>query len=163
METLRQFVRSLLQPAADFFSGFDLPEPITHWGHPLMMAIVIFVMGTFTGWVGWRIRLSDDPAVANENRSAHRKLAPWLFLFLAAGYSGGVLSLIMQGQEIFASPHFWTGSVVIALLASNGLISATKFGGNQAALRTTHAYLGTIALAIMVIHAIFGVTLGLAF
>lgn len=33
-----------------------------------------------------------------------------------------VLSLIMQGQPIFSSRHFWTGSTVIGLLGLNGLI-----------------------------------------
>ena len=67
----------------------------------------------------------------------------------------------MQEQYIFESSHFWTGSVVLALLAANGFISLTKFSGNRSAFRTTHAYLGSIALCIMFIHAVLGLRLGL--
>ncbi len=155
-------IRQYLEPIADIFRNLGVPEPIVHWGHPLMMAIVIFAMGSFVGFTGWRRRVVTDEAVALESGSNHRKMAPFMFLFMALGYTGGVLSLVMQEQEIFESSHFWTGSVVLALLAANGFISLTKFGGNQAALRTTHAYLGSIALCIMFVHAVLGLRLGLA-
>lgn len=119
-------------------------------------------MGTFVAWAGWRGRTAEDKEVALESKSNHRRLAPWLFTFIALGYTGGLLSLVMQGQPILESPHFWTGSAVVGLLATNGLISATKFGGGQAALRTTHAYLGTAAIALMFIHAFLGLKLGLS-
>ncbi len=121
------------------------------------------LLGSFVGLTGWRRRVVTDEAVALESGSNHRKMAPFMFLFMALGYTGGVLlSLVMQEQEIFESPHFWTGSVVLVLLATNGLISLTKFGGNQAVLRTTHPYLGSIALCIMLAHAVLGLRLGLA-
>lgn len=152
----------LLEPIAEQFRRLGIPEPITHWGHPLMMAIVVFVMGSFVGFVGWRGRAATDPETASKSRSDHRKLAPWMFLFLALGYTGGVLSLVMQHQPILESPHFWTGSVVLALLTINGVISLSGFGGNQAVLRTTHAYVGSIALCVLFLHAILGLKLGLA-
>ena len=68
----------------------------------------------------------------------------------------------MQGETIFSSIHFWTGSTVIGLLGLNGLISVTGFGGNKASLRTAHAYLGSFALLVMFVHAIFGLKLGLS-
>ena len=69
----------------------------------------------------------------------------------------------MQNQPILESPHFWTGGAAIALLGSNAMISLTKFGGNKAALRTTHAYLGSIALGVLLLHTIFGLQLGVSF
>ncbi len=155
-------LRAFLQPIADWFAGFGTPEPIVHWGHPLMMGIVIFVMGTFTAWAGWQGRLGEDVEKKAEMRTMHKRLALWMFTFITLGYTGGLLSLVMQGQPILESPHFWTGTVVIGLLATNGAISATKFGGGQPALRTAHAYLGTVALAVMFIHAFLGLRLGLA-
>ncbi|AFZ43067.1 hypothetical protein PCC7418_0852 [Halothece sp. PCC 7418] len=152
----------LLEPIAQFFRSLNLPEPITHWGHPAMMGVVIFVMGTFVGITGWKGRLVQDQGVALENKSNHRKLAPWMFTFMALGYTGGVLSLVMQEKPILESPHFLTGTVVLGLLAVNGLISLTGFGGDNKQLRTAHAILGSIALAIMVIHALLGLQLGLA-
>jgi hypothetical protein len=159
---MKETIRELLQPIADFFANFGTPEPIVHWGHPLMMAIVVFAMGSFVGITGWRSRVATAPEVKQENKGNHRQLAPWLLLFITLGYSGGVLSLIMQGQPIFSSPHFWTGSTVIGLLGLNGLISITGFAGNKDSLRTTHAYLGSLALMILLVHAILGLKLGLS-
>jgi len=101
----------ILELIAAWFRSLGVPEPIVHWGHPAMMGIVIFVMGSFVGFAGWRGRLAEDKEVASKSRSDHRKLAPWMFLFMALGYTGGVLSLVMQHQPIFQSPHFWTGSI----------------------------------------------------
>lgn len=150
----------LLEPIASQFRSMGIPEPITHWGHPVMMGIVIFVMGSFVGYSGWKGRLTDDEKAASNNRSAHRKLAPWMFLFLALGYTGGLLSLVMQRQPILESPHFWTGTVLLGLLSLNGLISLSGFGGDKAAFRTTHAYVGSIALGLMLIHVVLGLKLG---
>ncbi|GET41631.1 DUF4079 domain-containing protein [Microseira wollei] len=153
---------NLLEPIADIFRSMGIPQPVVHWGHPLMMAIVVFVMGSFVGLAGWRGRTIADEATAAKSRMEHRKLAPWMFVFMATGYTGGVLSLVMQHQPILESPHFWTGSIVLLLLAINGLISVTGFGGNKASLRTVHAYLGSVALVVVFIHAVLGLKLGLA-
>lgn len=152
-------VRALLQPLANFFTGLNLPQPIVQWGHPTMMGIVIFTMGVFTAWIGWRGRLSRDPKTAKGARSFHKLIAPWLLTFITMGYAGGVLSLVMQNKPIFASEHFWTGTLAIGLLAANGLIAATKFGG-QARLRSVHAYLGSAAIILLFVHAFLGVRLG---
>jgi Protein of unknown function (DUF4079) len=159
---MKETIKEILQPIADGFSSLGTPEPIVHWGHPVMMGIVIFAMGTFAGITGWKIRTSSETDIIATNKGEHRKVAPLMFLFITMGYSGGILSLIMQGQDIFSSIHFWTGSLVIALLGLNGLISITGFGGDKATLRTAHAYLGSFALLIMFAHAIFGLKLGLS-
>jgi hypothetical protein len=161
-ETFINGLVSVLEPIADQFRRLNLPEVVVHWGHPLMMGIVVFVMGSFVGLAGWRGRTATDPAIATEKRSAHRKLAPWLFLFIAAGYTGGVLSLVMQQQPILESPHFWTGSAAVILLGVNGLISGSGFLGNQSSLRSTHAYVGSAVLGLLFIHAMLGLKLGLA-
>lgn len=155
-------LRAFLEPIADAFSRLGVPEPIVHWGHPLMMGIVIAAMGSFVAYTGWRSRLTEDKDVSLQSRAAHRKLAPWMFLFMALGYTGGVLSLVMQDQPIFESPHFWTGSLLIGLLATNGAISISGFGGNNPSLRMAHAYIGTVAVLLMVIHAALGLKLGLS-
>lgn len=152
----------LLEPIANQFRSLGIPEPIVHWGHPLMMAIVVLVMGSFVGLAGWRGRLVTDADAATKSRSDHRKLAPLMFFFIAAGYTGGVLSLVMQHQPVLESPHFWTGSVVIILLAANGVISSIGFAGNKTVLRSVHAYLGSTALCLLFLHALLGLKLGLA-
>ena len=152
----------ILEPIAKVFESLGIPEPIIHWGHPAMMAIVLFVMGSFVGYAGWRGRLATDEEEAIANFSNHRKLAPFMTLFIFLGATGGIFSLVMQGQDIMNSPHFWTGSVLLILLAANIVISLTKFGGNKSALRNAHAYIGSVALAVMLVHAIVGFKLGLA-
>lgn len=155
-------ITALLKPIADWFASFNMPEPIIHWGHPLMMGIVVAVLGVYVAWAGWQGRTAEDADKAVKARADHRKLAPLMFLFIALGYTGGVLSLVMQGQPILESTHFWTGSAAIGLLGANGVISGTKFGGGQAALRTTHAYIGSIAMLLLFVHAAFGLKLGLS-
>lgn len=155
-------IRATLQPVADWFGSFGIPEPITHWGHPVMMGIVVFVMGSYMAYSGWKGRTATDSAVAEESKLMHAKLAPAVFLFISLGYTGGVLSLVMQGQPIFESAHFWTGTAVIGLFATNGVIAATKFGGEGGALRTTHAFIGSAAMLLLVGHAALGLKLGLS-
>lgn len=150
----------ILEPIARQFQALGVPAPIVRWGHPLMMGIVIFALGTAVGFSGWKGRTAADAEVAGKNRSDHRKLAPLMFLFMALGYTGGLLSLTMQGQPLLQSPHFWTGSLVLGLLGINGALTLSGFGG-KAALRTAHAYLGSAALCVMVLHAAFGLKLGL--
>ncbi len=157
-------LRSSLEPIADFFSSLGTPEPIVHWGHPLMMGIVVFVMGSAVALAGWKGRTlaTTNAEVAVENKAQHRKIAPLMYFFLVAGYTGGVLSLVMQGEPILESPHFLTGTVVIALLTVNAVIAATGFIGNKETARTVHAYVGSTALLIMVIHAALGLKLGMS-
>jgi hypothetical protein len=152
----------VLEPIAAEFRSLGIPEPIVHWGHPLMMAIVVFVMGSFVGLAGWRGRVVEDKDAAIKSRSDHRKLAPWMFLFMALGYTGGVLSLVMQHQPILESPHFYTGSVVLLLLLINSAISLSGFAGNKSVLRTVHAYVGSTALCILLVHAVLGLKLGIS-
>ena len=151
----------LLELIAAWFADLGIPKLIVHWGHPLMMAIVIFIMGSFIGLAGWRGRIVEDRDIASKSLSAHRTLAPWMFLFMAVGYTGGVLSLVMQHPPILESPHFWTGSIVLLLLLINGAIAFTSFGKNRS-LRTVYAYLGSTALCLLFLHAVLGLKLGLA-
>jgi hypothetical protein len=82
---------------------------------------------------------------------------------MAAGYTGGVLSLVMQHQPVLESPHFFTGSIVLLLLLINGAISLSGFAGNKAILRAVHAYVGNTALCILFFHAVLGCKLGTSF
>ncbi|AKV66144.1 MULTISPECIES: DUF4079 domain-containing protein [Microcystis] len=160
---MNQSLSDALEPIAAAFRSLGTPEPIVHWGHPVMMGIVVLVMGSYTAYAGWQSRLSQDGEVVAKNRADHRKLAPWLFLFIALGYTGGVLSLVMQKHPILESSHFWTGSIAIGLLAFNGLLSLTGFaGGKKELLRTIHAYIGSIALILLLVHGVFGLQLGLS-
>ncbi|NEP19481.1 MAG: DUF4079 domain-containing protein [Leptolyngbya sp. SIO4C1] len=139
-----------------------MPEPIIHWGHPLMMGIVIFAMGTTAAYAGWKIRTADQPEETAPTRKLHKRVALWMTTFIALGYTGGLLSLVMQGEPILESPHFWTGTAIVGMLGLNGAISFSKFGGGKDSLRTAHAYIGTAAVALMFVHAFLGLNLGLS-
>ena len=155
-------LRGYLEPIASWFARFNLPEPIVHWGHPAMMAIVVLVMGGFAAYAGWQGRLATDAGVAIEQKQNHAKIVPLMYLFIVLGATGGILSLVMQGEPILESPHFWTGMGAIALLSVNAVIAATKFGKGKKALRSAHAYIGSVALVLLVVHALFGTRLGLS-
>ena len=159
---ISQSLSQLLEPIAAWFRSFNLPELVVHWGHPLMMGIVIFVMGSFVGMTGWRGRSLMEPKEAAKSRMEHRKIAPLMLLFIVLGAVGGVLSLVMHQEPILESPHFWTGAASIGLLSSNAVIAATGFGKNNPMLRTTHAYVGSAALCLLFLHALLGLKLGLA-
>jgi hypothetical protein len=150
-----------LEPIAAGFRSLNLPEPIVHWGHPLMMGIVVFVMGSAVGLTGWRGRQLGG-AEAAKSWADHKKIAPLMFLFIALGYTGGVLSLVMQQKPILASPHFVTGTVAIALLSTNAVLAASWSGQNKAVLRAAHAYVGSVALCLLFLHAVLGLKLGLS-
>ena len=153
----------LLEPLAAWFRTLGVPEPIVHWGHPVMMGIVVLVMGSFTAYMGWRSRFVKDVEEVAKSRASHRQLAPWVFLFVTLGYMGGVLSLVMQQQPILESSHFWTGSGVLLLLAISALTPLIGFGGDQKeAYRTFHAYLGGVVAILLIVHGVFGLQLGLS-
>ncbi len=151
----------LLEPIASQFRSLNLPEALTHWGHPFFMSIVMFAMGGYGAYAGWKGRLLTatdvDAAVKN------KKIMPVMFAFMAIGATGGVLSLVIQKHAVMESAHFLTAIAVLSLLFINGLISGTGFGGNNPGLRKAHAYLGSGILVVMIVHALMGLKLGLSF
>ena len=54
--SLSSSLASALQPAADTFVSFNLPEPLVHWGHPGNMLVVLLFMGGYGTWKGFQIR-----------------------------------------------------------------------------------------------------------
>ena len=118
-------------------------------------------MGIYgSGYLGWSIRLSDDEALVAKAKDLHPKLAIGMTFFFAAGALGGLMSLLMQSKPLTQSPHFITGSLGLLLLASQGMLSA--FFEDDPGLRGAHAYFGTAILALFVVHAAFGLQLGLS-
>ncbi len=153
----------LLEPIAALFRNLGTPEPIVHWGHPVMMGIVVLVLGSYVAYAGWRGRTAKDGKVVLKSLTAHRQLAPLMYLFIALGYTGGILSLVMHHHSILESPHFWTGSIVVVVLGINAMIAFTGFGGEKKQLlRTVHAYLGSTIMILLVVHGILGLKLGLS-
>jgi hypothetical protein len=157
-----QNLSNTLEPIAAGFRQMNLPEPLTHWGHPFFMGIVIFMMGSFVAITGWKSRTATDSAVVTKSRADHRKVAPLMSLFLTIGYTGGLLSLVMQQKPILESPHFWTGSLVVLLLWLNGSLGFLGIKGEAKLTRTAHAYIGSAIVALLLVHAALGLNLGLS-
>jgi hypothetical protein len=157
-----QNLSNTLEPIAAGFRSMNLPEPLTHWGHPFFMSIVIFMMGSFVAITGWKSRTSPDTEVVNKSRANHRKVAPLMSLFLTIGYTGGLLSLVMQQKPVLESPHFWTGSVVVLLLWLNGSLGFLGIKGEAKLTRSAHAYIGSAIVALLLVHAALGLNLGLS-
>ncbi|MDJ0580368.1 DUF4079 domain-containing protein [Crocosphaera sp.] len=154
---------NILEPLAAWFRSLGVPEPIVHWGHPVMMGIVVLLMGSVTAYMGWRSRFATDPEVVSKTRASHTQLAPWVFLFVALGYTGGVLSLVMQNHALLSSGHFWTGTGALGLMAVSAMTPLIGFGGDQKeAYRTFHAYLGAVVAIVFIAHGILGLKLGLS-
>ncbi|MFM2433015.1 MAG: hypothetical protein RLZZ511_4229 [Cyanobacteriota bacterium] len=151
-----------LEPAAALFRGMNLPEPLTHWGHPFFMSIVIFLMGGFVAMTGWKSRLSQESEVVDKSRADHRKVAPLMTVFLTTGYSGGLLSLVMQNKPVLESPHFWTGTIVLSLLWFNGSLAFLGIKGPATLTRSIHAYVGSAIVALLLVHVALGLNLGIS-
>jgi F0F1-type ATP synthase membrane subunit c/vacuolar-type H+-ATPase subunit K len=154
-----------LEPIASLFRDLNLPAVITHWGHPFFMSIVMFGMGGYGAYAGWkgRILTATDVDVAIKNKTDHKKIMPAMFGFMAIGATGGILSLVIQKHEVMASPHFLTATIVLTFLAINSAISFSGFGGNNPGLRKFHAYFGSTIMVLMIVHALMGLKLGMSF
>ncbi len=162
LATFADSLTNSLEPIAQTFRGMNIPEVVTHWGHPFFMGIVVVMMGSFVAFTGWKSRFTEDGQVKTKLRQDHRKVAPLMTAFLITGYSGGLLSLVIQNKPIMESPHFLTGSAVVVLLLLNGSISFFGFKGEAKGLRSVHAYIGSAIVLLLVTHAALGLKLGLS-
>ena len=153
--------REFLQGQADYFSTLGLPDWLVHWGHPGNMAVVLLAMGMYGAvYLGWQIRLSDNVKVKQQAMDMHPKLAGGMAIFFALGSMGGMMSLLMQGQEPFSSSHFVTGMLGLVALAFQAMLPL--FFDDDPQARNMHAFLGTGIMGLFVVHAFLGLQLGLS-
>lgn len=153
-------VTELFEPFGELVRNWNLPEWIVHWGHPANMAVVLFAMGGYGSYLGWQIRLSSNGTVKAAAKDLHPKILGGMFFFFSAGAVGGITSLVTSGKPIFESPHAVTGFLGLALLSVQTAVS-TQFQANPD-LRNVHAILGTGIMALFLLHAVFGLQLGLS-
>ncbi|KAF9665071.1 hypothetical protein SADUNF_Sadunf16G0084000 [Salix dunnii] len=111
--------RSLFGPFVELVKSLNLPDWLVHWGHPGNMAVVLFAMGGYGTYLGFRIRFSDDVKEKAEAKDLHPKLLGGMFFFFALGATGGVTSLLTSDKTIFESPHAVTGESWIAKYSWN--------------------------------------------
>ncbi|KAJ0967296.1 hypothetical protein J5N97_024213 [Dioscorea zingiberensis] len=151
-------VRSIFGPFVELVKSWNLPEWLVHWGHPGNMAVVLFAMGGYGTYLGFRIRLSKDPEEKAMAKDLHPKLLAGMFFFFALGATGGITALLTSDKPIFESPHAVTGLIGLSLLTIQTILPAL-FEENPG-LRTVHGLLGSSIMTLFLIHAALGLQLG---
>ncbi|CAH8365487.1 unnamed protein product [Eruca vesicaria subsp. sativa] len=154
-------VRSVIGPFVEIVKSLDLPDWLVHWGHPGNMAVVLFAMGGYGTYLGFRIRYSDDIEEKAKAKDLHPKLLAGMFFFFALGATGGITSLLTSDKPIFESPHAVTGFIGLALLTIQTVLP-TLFK-DKPELRGVHGILGSGIMALFLVHAAFGLQLGLSY
>ncbi|XP_010530479.1 PREDICTED: uncharacterized protein LOC104807064 isoform X2 [Tarenaya hassleriana] len=117
-------VRSLFGPFVELVQSWNLPEWLVHWGHPGNMAVVLFAMGGYGTYLGFRIRYSDDIEEKAKAKDLHPKLLGGMFFFFSLGATGGITALLTSDKPIFESPHAVTGFVGLGLLTIQTILPA---------------------------------------
>ncbi|GAB4856636.1 hypothetical protein Ancab_014547 [Ancistrocladus abbreviatus] len=153
-------VRSSFEPFVELVKSWNLPDWLVHWGHPGNMAVVLFAMGGYGTYLGFRIRSSNDEEKAKA-KDLHPKLMAGMFFFFALGATGGITSLLTSDRPIFESPHAVTGFSGLALLTIQTILPSL-FEGNPG-LRNVHGILGSGIMTLFLVHAVLGLQLGLSY
>ncbi|GJT94801.1 ribonuclease H-like domain-containing protein [Tanacetum coccineum] len=109
--------------------------------HGWHLAVVLFAMGGYGSYLGFRIRFSDDVDEKAMAKDLHPKLLAGMFFFFSLGATGGVISLLTSDKPILESPHAVTGLIGLTLLAAQTSLPIL-FEGNPG-LRNVHAILGS--------------------
>ncbi|CAI0471359.1 unnamed protein product [Linum tenue] len=154
-------VRSVFGPFVEIVQSLNLPGWLVHWGHPGNMAVVLFAMGGYGTYLGFRIRYSDDVEEKAKAKDLHPKLLAGMFFFFALGATGGVTSLLTSDRPILESPHAVTGIIGLALLTLQTVLPSL-FEGNPG-LRNVHGILGSGIMTLFLIHGALGLQLGLSY
>lgn len=154
-------VRSLFGAFVELVKSLNLPDWLVHWGHPGNMAVVLFAMGGYGTYLGFRIKFSDDVEEKAMAKDLHPKLLAGMFFFFALGATGGVTSLLTSDRPIFESPHAVTGLIGLTLLTIQTALPSL-FEGNPG-LRNVHGILGSGIMTLFLVHAALGLQLGLSY
>ncbi|KAK1562707.1 hypothetical protein Q3G72_015960 [Acer saccharum] len=154
-------VRSLFGPFVEIVKSLNLPDWLVHWGHPGNMAVVLFAMGGYGTYLGFRIRFSDDVEEKAKAKDLHPKLLGGMFFFFALGATGGVTSLLTSDKPIFESPHAVTGFIGLTLLTIQTILPSLFEGKPE--LRNVHGILGSGIMTLFLVHAALGLQLGLSY
>ncbi|KAK4396398.1 hypothetical protein Sango_1476400 [Sesamum angolense] len=148
-------VRSLFGPFVELVKSWNLPDWLVHWGHPGNMAVVLFAMGGYGTYLGFRIRFSDDVEEKAKAKDLHPKLLGGMFSFL-------LLELLVELHpfSLQTSPSS-KGFIGLALLTIQTILPSL-FEGNPG-LRNAHGILGSGIMTLFLIHAALGLQLGLSY
>ncbi|XP_048423478.1 uncharacterized protein LOC103965675 isoform X2 [Pyrus x bretschneideri] len=157
-------VASLFEPFVELVKSFGLPGWLVHWGHPGNMAVVLFAMGGYGTYLGYRIRFSDDVEEKANAKDLHPKLLAVIWKDYYR-YNKGISSCALLRLKLICiyvcSPHAVTGLIGLSLLTIQTILPALFEGKPE--LRTVHGVLGTGIMTLFVVHAALGLQLGLSY
>ncbi|XP_047156309.1 uncharacterized protein LOC124827326 [Vigna umbellata] len=154
-------VGSVFGPFVDVVKSLNLPDWLVHWGHPANMAVVLFAMGGYGTYLGFRIRYSENVEEKAKAKDLHPKLLAGMFFFFALGATGGITALLTSDKPIFESPHAVTGVIGLALLTIQTVLPSL-FEGNPG-LRNVHGILGSGIMTLFLVHFALGLQLGFSY
>ncbi|KAF7821034.1 GATA zinc finger domain-containing protein 10 [Senna tora] len=109
-------VSSAFGPFVELVKSWNLPDWLVRWGHPANMAVVLFAMGGYGSYLGFRICFADNVAEKAYAKDLHPKLLGGMFFFFVLGATGGITSLLTLDKPIFESRHAVTAITGLALL-----------------------------------------------
>ncbi|CAE7328635.1 unnamed protein product [Symbiodinium pilosum] len=143
----------------------EAPEAALHWGHAAAMASV-YPQLAFAAFLGWQIRFGKGEdttplSLGIASKTLHPVLSLAAFAFFLIGGQGGLVLLTAQKQTILESAHAITALLGLGFLALQAILPLTFQSGAQ--VRAAHAYLGSAIVLLMIVHAGFGISLGLSF
>uniref|UniRef100_A0A7S3NL95 Cytochrome b561 domain-containing protein n=1 Tax=Aureoumbra lagunensis TaxID=44058 RepID=A0A7S3NL95_9STRA len=148
------------------FKSMSLPDWLVRWGHPAAMTSVLLSMGLYGSFLGFQIKSGKGSEVlplslGQTSRDMHPKVMAGAFFFFALGGQGGLVLNRFLENESLQSSHAVTAFTCLALLAIQSLLP-TLFP-TFPSLRNVHTYVGSFTLALLFLHAFFGLQLGFSF
>ncbi|CAN6290743.1 unnamed protein product [Urochloa humidicola] len=150
-------VTAVFAPFVELVKTWDLPGWLVHWGTPATW-LWFYLQWAATGHTS---ASGSNYQMIQEGQGQRSPPKAPRFFFFALGATGGVTALLTSDKPIFESPHAVTGVIGLALLTIQAILPKL-FEGNPG-LRTTHGLLGSGIMTLFLIHAAFGLQLGLSF
>jgi len=161
VDPLTAYFNTIGVPVIEFLNP---PEWVIHWFHALNMATVLFAMGGYGTYLGYKIRSGEGnkEAFGGEMiRELHPKLMGGMLFFFFLGGQGGLVFTLMENRSLLESPHAVSALAGLGLLGAQAALGVTMKGRQGA--RTAHTYLGTGLMALFFVHAGLGLANGLSF
>jgi Protein of unknown function (DUF4079) len=153
-----------LETLSGAFKTLGMPVWLVQWGHPAMMGFMVLGMGVPGAAFGWAGRLNIDKRRGVQQKQTHENIMLAFVMLAALGGFGGTLSVAMQGYDVWESAHAKSAAAILAMLVGSAVFAYTGFalgtdGSPKARLtgRKVHAYFGTVAMSLFLVHAYLGV------
>ncbi|MDD2736078.1 MAG: DUF4079 family protein [Desulfuromonadaceae bacterium] len=126
--------------------------------HGLFNFIIMLLLfyHTFNGLLIRRARRGKTPLPIHAIK-LHRRMGPVLALFGGAGFSAGLILIMLDTGKVLQYPtHLFVGVVIVIMLFSTYRISR-KIAGSSIPQRNLHYKLGCVILALYLVNVVIGI------